>query len=183
MEAFTCSSLESSTDQLGEGNDTSHIASDAPVDDEATVIMAPVMSEQALDALNPTELLPDQRRAYDIITTHLDCTLAGDNPRQLLMIVVGEGGTGKSRVIQTVTQYFRARLAEDLLQKSAYTGIAASLIDGKTTHVIGGININGRPLSARRQKVMADFWRPKKYLIIDEFSMLSKELFAILSED
>ncbi|KAI0728096.1 hypothetical protein C8Q72DRAFT_780541, partial [Fomitopsis betulina] len=92
------------------------------------------MSEQPLDALNPADLLLDQRRAYNIITSHLDHTLAGESPRQLLMIMVGEGGTGKSRVIQTVTQYFKVRQAEDLLQKAAYTGIAASLIDGKTTH-------------------------------------------------
>ena len=59
------------------------------------------------------------------------------------MVLVGEGGMGKSQVIQTVTQYFQAWLANNLLQKAAYTGIAVSLIEGKTTHVIGGINING----------------------------------------
>lgn len=152
-------------------------------DDEATVLATPMMSEQPLDALNPADLLLDQRRAYNIITSHLDHTLAGESPRQLLMIMVGEGGTGKSRVIQTVTQYFKVRQAEDLLQKAAYTGIAASLIDGKTTHVIGGINVNGHPLSARKQKALSEFWRPKKYLIIDEFSMLAKELFAALERN
>ncbi|RDX39933.1 hypothetical protein OH76DRAFT_1302941, partial [Lentinus brumalis] len=52
----------------------------------------------------------------------------------LRMVLYGEGGTGKSRVIQTVTQAFAARGCAHMLVKAAYTGIAASLIDGKTTH-------------------------------------------------
>ncbi|KAI1785899.1 hypothetical protein LXA43DRAFT_864478, partial [Ganoderma leucocontextum] len=52
----------------------------------------------------------------------------------LHMIIHGEGGTGKSRVIQTVTEAFNSRRSTFLLVKAAYTGIAASLIDGKTTH-------------------------------------------------
>lgn len=42
--------------------------------------------------------------------------------------------------------------------KAAYTGVAASLIDGKTTHTIGMIS-----------------------LIIDEVSMIAKTFFALLS--
>ncbi|RDX42770.1 hypothetical protein OH76DRAFT_1298156, partial [Lentinus brumalis] len=52
----------------------------------------------------------------------------------LRMVLYGEGGTGKSRVIQTVTQAFAQRGCAFMLVKAAYTGIAASLIDGKTTH-------------------------------------------------
>ncbi|OCH86570.1 hypothetical protein OBBRIDRAFT_696387, partial [Obba rivulosa] len=82
----------------------------------------------------------DQRRAYDIVTSHLLCTLQGGSPRQLLMILYGEGGTGKSKVIQTITEEFARQGAAHLLVKSAYTGIAASLIDGKTTHTIGKLS-------------------------------------------
>ncbi|PCH45154.1 hypothetical protein WOLCODRAFT_43426, partial [Wolfiporia cocos MD-104 SS10] len=76
----------------------------------------------------------DQFRAYNIITWHLDQTLAGLAAPPLRMIVHGEGGTGKSKVIQTVTDYFAQRGVKHLLMKAAYTGVAASLIDGKTTH-------------------------------------------------
>ncbi|OCH87121.1 hypothetical protein OBBRIDRAFT_697946, partial [Obba rivulosa] len=76
----------------------------------------------------------DQLRAYDIIVWHLDQTLQGKNPKPLRMVIHGEGGTGKSKVIQTVTEYFVQKGAKYLLLKSAYTGVAASLIDGKTTH-------------------------------------------------
>ncbi|KAJ3991580.1 hypothetical protein F5050DRAFT_1545790, partial [Lentinula boryana] len=57
-----------------------------------------------------------------------------NEPPPLRMIVHGEGGTGKSRVIQTITQMFEKSRAASMLLKSAYTRIAASLIDGKTLH-------------------------------------------------
>ncbi|GAW02021.1 Vacuolar membrane-associated protein IML1 [Debaryomyces hansenii CBS767] [Lentinula edodes] len=98
--------------------------------------------EAALEQLDPTELKEDQRRADDIITWHLEQTLAGHNPPPLRMVLYGEGGTGKSCVIQTVTQYFEQHQAKHWLLKGAYTGVAASLIDGKTLHVIGNISVN-----------------------------------------
>ncbi|KAG1858186.1 hypothetical protein F4604DRAFT_1519565, partial [Suillus subluteus] len=85
-------------------------------------------------AVNPSQLLKDQRQAYDIIDWHLEETLAGRAPPQLLMIIPGEGGVGKSKMIQTITENFRDRGVADMLVKAAYTGIAASIIDGKTLH-------------------------------------------------
>ncbi|KAG1830513.1 hypothetical protein EV424DRAFT_1267198, partial [Suillus variegatus] len=57
-------------------------------------------------------------------------------PPPLRMIIHGEGGTGKLKVIQTITEYFAHNSAKNMLLKAAYTGVAASLIDGKTTHTI-----------------------------------------------
>ncbi|KAI9069506.1 hypothetical protein FKP32DRAFT_1552815, partial [Trametes sanguinea] len=64
-------------------------------------------------------------------------------PPPLRMVVCGEGGTGKSRVIQTVSRMFELVGGASLLMKTAYTGIAASLIDGKTTHTLAHIPISG----------------------------------------
>jgi hypothetical protein len=50
------------------------------------------------------------------------------------MIIRGEGGIGKSIVVHTVSEYFRHRGAAHLLLRIAYTGVAASLIDGNTCH-------------------------------------------------
>ena len=80
------------------------------------------------------------------------------------MIIHGEGGTGKSKVLQTVTQTFKNRRCENMLVKAAYTGVAASLIEGKTTHVIGGISgTTGRfnaddPVSDETRSKLAKFW-------------------------
>ena len=105
-------------------------------------IMAKVV-EVSITAVNPSQLKPDQFRAYNIIMWHLDQMLAGNKPPPLHMIILGEGSTGKSKVIQTVTEYFIQKGAKSLLLKAAYTSVAASLIDGKTTHVIGFISTSG----------------------------------------
>ncbi|KAJ7246449.1 hypothetical protein C8J57DRAFT_945489, partial [Mycena rebaudengoi] len=79
-------------------------------------------------------LKADQLRAYQIIVWHLDETLAGKEPPPLRMLLHGEGGTGKSKVIQTVTQAFVDRAVFHWLLKAAYTGVSGSLINGKTIH-------------------------------------------------
>ncbi|KZT03543.1 uncharacterized protein LAESUDRAFT_630904, partial [Laetiporus sulphureus 93-53] len=58
----------------------------------------------------------------------------------LLMLMLREGGTGKSKVIQTITEQFKADNADTKLMKAAYTGIAASLIGGKMMHSAAGIS-------------------------------------------
>ena len=92
------------------------------------------MAEQSLSAVDPACLHYDQFHAYDIIIAHLNATLAGQCLPPLRMLIHGESGTGKSKAIQTATEHFVHRGARFMLQKAAYTGIAASLINGKTTH-------------------------------------------------
>ncbi|KAF5331296.1 hypothetical protein D9758_018123 [Tetrapyrgos nigripes] len=137
--------------------------------------------EKSLDYLDPEELKDDQRQAYNIITWHMDQTLANQNPPLLRMVLYGEGGTGKSWVIQTVSQYFQERRAKHLLIKAVYTGVVASLIDGKTLHVIGHILVNCSAGVAMRddvKKELQQFWKDYTYLIIDEYSMISKSFLA-----
>jgi hypothetical protein len=127
------------------------------------------------------ELNDDQRRAYSIVDWHLKETIGGKEPPQLLMLIPGEGGVGKTKLIQTMSRHFEREEADHWLVKGAYTGIAASLIDGKTLHVLGGIPVKGRKQSAQTLKKLREFWRTKRYLIIDEVSMLSRCFFARFS--
>jgi hypothetical protein len=99
-----------------------------------------------------------------------------------LMFIPGEGGVGKSRLIQTITQNFQQHNVAHWLAKGAYTGIAASLIDGKTLHVLGGIPIRGGKQSAQTLKKLREYWLTKHYFIIDEVSMLSRSFLAKLAE-
>ena len=81
------------------------------------------------EVLSPEQFLKvDQLCAFKIIVWHLEETLAGRKPPPLRLIVNGEGGTGKSKLIEAITDYFSARGATHLLVKMAYTGIAASHI-------------------------------------------------------
>lgn len=147
-----------------------------------TSLTGPSVGEETLVGVNPDELRIDQRRAYDIIDWHLQQTMAGHQIPQLLMIIPGEGGVGKSKTIQTITSNFKARGVDHFLAKGAYTGIAASVIDGKTLHVLAGINPKGGKHSARGLKKLAMYWTDKRYLIIDEISMVSREFFAKIAK-
>ncbi|OJA14578.1 hypothetical protein AZE42_12583 [Rhizopogon vesiculosus] len=55
-----------------------------------------------------------------------------------------------------------------MLLKAAYTGIAASIIDGKILHVIAQVLVNGSEQSQKTGRKLAVFWANKLYLIIDE---------------
>lgn len=147
------------------------------------------VGEMEMTSIDPSCLFAEQRRAYDIVNYHLGQTLDGRKPPQLLMHVPGEGGVGKSKVIQTITDQFAAAGASDRLLKAAYTGIAASLIGGSTIHVIcrippprAGSRKDGEIVhSPEVEKDLAEKYSNKKYLILDEVSMVSRELMREMS--
>lgn len=90
------------------------------------------------------------------------------------MVLYGEGGTGKSLVIQTMMEAFNTRGSGHILTKAAYTGVATSLIDGTATHIIANISLNSRgQIKGEAKKKLQEFWQEAHYLIIDKFPMLS----------
>ncbi|KAF8319510.1 uncharacterized protein EI90DRAFT_2940427, partial [Cantharellus anzutake] len=101
---------------------------------------------------------------------------------QLLMLLTGEGGTGKLQVIHSIWQYFKSCGMERQLALGTYTGIAASLIGGKMPHVLFRLMAqwSGKPGASKICK-LASMWAGKEYLIIDEYSMISRSLMACLS--
>ena len=75
-----------------------------------SLVSSDTTTESLLPSVDPLELNSDQFCAYDIITWHLNQTLMGSKPPPLQMMVHGKGGTGKSQVIQTVTDYLPAKV-------------------------------------------------------------------------
>jgi len=140
-------------------------------------------TEASLLPIDPSMLKEDQYCAYDIVTGHLDQSLSGREPLPLRMLIHGEGGTGKSKVIQTIMEYFTHRGVTHMLLKAAYTGVAASLVNGKTTHTIAMVSVGGKDtmISDESKAKLQQFWQHISYLIIDEMSMLAKKFLAILS--
>jgi len=142
-------------------------------------------AEASLLPIDPSMLKEEQYRAYDIVTGHLDQSLSGREPPPLRMLIHGEGGTGKLKVIQTITEYFAHRGVTHMLLKAAYTGVAASLVNGKTTHTIAMVSVGGKDtmISDESKAKLQQFWQHISYLIIDEMSMLTKKFLAILSRN
>ena len=139
------------------------------------------LGEGGVEPLQLVNLPPEQRWAYDIIDMHWQHYLSGGKLPQLRMFIPGEAGVGKSMTVQTITANFICRGVSAILVKGAYTGIAASAINRKTLHFIAMIPLNGGAQSAQMIQALETYWHDKQYLIIDEISMVSREMFAKLS--
>ena len=71
---------------------------------------------------------------HNIVTHHLACHLRGENPSQILMIVHGQGGTGKLALLNAILQTFADLNLSSLLAKTAMSGVAASIVSSQTLH-------------------------------------------------
>jgi hypothetical protein len=140
---------------------------------------------QNVDVLNI-----EKRMAHGIIANHLAAHMDGQQPRQLLMMVIGQGGTGKSTLLNAITTSFERLDASHLLAKTALSGVVASLISGTTLHWFGGLPIQRTPQSdvwpddsqkhvkvRRKKNILPPLW-----LAIDEVGMCTLNLLTLLSQ-
>jgi hypothetical protein len=114
---------------------------------------------------------------------------------QLCQFVGGEGGTGKSRVIEAVAELFASRGMSHRLLLTATSGTAAASIDGITIHSACGFSKDAAARSRRAEpdgfaasnsaslridgRTTAE-WQEKWLLIVDEVSMLgARTLYAV----
>ena len=81
----------------------------------------------------------EQIRAFEIMSRH---TLQ-EKPEQLLMYLGGPGGTGKSRVVNALREFFSLRNQSRRFRLAAYTGVAARNIGGATLHSLLQMNDSG----------------------------------------
>jgi len=94
---------------------------------------------------------------------------------QFLVFVTGEGGTGKTRIIEAV------KLGMALLQRgnevivTAPTGNAASNIHGSTIHTSLDVGV-GRHRKRKPSQRVRSLWADKTILIVDEISMVGSRL-------
>ena len=114
----------------------------------------------------------EQKRAFEIVAQHTMC----EKPEQLLMYLGGPGGTGKSRVINALRDFFDLRNEARRFRLAAYTGVAARNIGGSTLHALLQMNESQRDISAKAKRDLAAMWDGVDYLLIDELSMIGCEL-------
>jgi hypothetical protein len=115
----------------------------------------------------------EQAIAFRIICNHALGHHPPSDPH-LLMGVFGEGGTGKSRLINAIRAWFRKNGRKDELIVAATTGSAAVKIKGATVHSAVSIPIETSD-GKRRAKLTTqqlEDWQKHRYMVIDEISML-----------
>ncbi|XP_044717937.1 PIF1-like helicase domain-containing protein [Hirsutella rhossiliensis] len=109
----------------------------------------------------------------------------GDGEGQLCLFVGGEGGTGKSRVIEALVELLARRELSSRMLVTATSGTAAARINGITLHSACGLTVGQAGGATRSWTVRLPGagerfvdgrsrmdWREKEVLVIDEVSML-----------
>lgn len=131
----------------------------------------------AHDVASKFTLNREQHRAFNIITQHR----ISKNKDQLRMYIGDPGGTGKSRVISALEEFFATRGESRLLRLSSYTGIAACNISRMTLHSALHLNGHSKRNTGFNNNLIAA-WQGVEYLFIDEVSMIGCEFLAKINE-
>ncbi|KAJ7462927.1 hypothetical protein FB451DRAFT_957188, partial [Mycena latifolia] len=131
-----------------------------------------------LDIATSHELNAEQARAFSIVAEHSQIT----DHKPLRMYLGGPGGTGKSRVINALQDWFIQQGQGRRFRLSSYTGVAARNISGMTLHAALMLSQNkstGR--SAKNKRDLMTMWEGVDYLFIDEISMVGCALLHDIS--
>jgi hypothetical protein len=102
---------------------------------------------------------------------------------QLICLLHGPGGSGKTAVIDLLMEYAREycsyldnfEFTSRTIVVTAMTGVAATILMGETIHSAAYLN-QKRPIEAEQ----VELWQSTRLLIIDEISFASKEDFVEL---
>ena len=108
--------------------------------------------------------------AYDIVGRHY----TDQTDEALLMMITGQGGSGKSYVINAL----KSLLGSTCIVTS-YFGIAAFNVDGVTLHSLLRLPIRGKyncDLKGQALAKLQETMKEIKYIIIDEFSVIGQQM-------
>ena len=125
--------------------------------------------------LNTNSLSSSQTVAFDIVQRHC---FGASQDEQLLMIVIGTAGTGKSFLISSIRSLFGEHGCTDQVKVTAPTGIAAANISGSTVYSL--LSLLNTTLSGQRLVCLQKLMRDVRLLVIDEFSFLGAPVFQSL---
>lgn len=153
----------------------------------------PSVSQYIKPTISSTELASNlnerQQMVHDIVANSLHLHLTGQAPPQKLMVVRGEGGTGKSALLNSISATFQNMGVPHLLAKTAMSGVAASVVGGQTLHSWAALPVQtprsdkwvthpSKEVDARRKKNIEN----AVWLTIDGMSMLTTPLLALLHQ-
>ncbi|XP_044714650.1 PIF1-like helicase domain-containing protein [Hirsutella rhossiliensis] len=125
-----------------------------------------------------------QAIAFLIICRQLDLIRRGEkgNGCQLCQFVGGEGGTGKSRVIEALVELFASKDQSNRVIITATSGTAAARINGITIHPdLDGLRMPNQAERFVHGQSRMD-WQEKDVLVVDEVSMLGARTLHAVNE-
>ncbi|KAJ5100153.1 hypothetical protein N7532_007154 [Penicillium argentinense] len=101
--------------------------------------------------------------------------------KQMLLCIMGEGGTGKSQVIKAIVTGMDLLHRKKEVILTAPTGAAADNIGGNTYHTSLGISIDrSRATSTTRSRIKR-LWERKTIIIVDEVSMMDLTMLSMIN--
>ena len=125
------------------------------------------------EIVNTWTLNTEQARAFRIIASHS----MEPKAKPLRMYLGGPGGTGKSRVIQALTDFFNRKGQARRLRLAAFTGVAAKNIGGTTLHTALCMNLAKKKSDGNKSHAdLVAMWRGVDWLFIDEVSTIGCNL-------
>ena len=104
---------------------------------------------------------------------------------QLIMLMHGAGGTGKSQVIKALMDFARRWHALSMLSITATSGAAAVNIGGMTYHSALGLKLqeaSSKISSKKATKAQIAAWERVAVLVIDELSLLTVEHLYLIDQ-
>ena len=111
--------------------------------------------------------------------------MGNKSPNPIYIIGHGGAGAGKSTVINIVTKWCHTILAQHgddhgypYIIKTAFTGTAASNIDGQTLHTSFGFNFDNKyySLNDKSRDEKRTLFKNLRIIIIDEISMVKADM-------
>ncbi len=133
------------------------------------------------DIINKFTLNEEQQIAFRIVAERVISKDVHKEP--IRMYLGGPGGTGKSRVIDALKDFFSSRDESRRFRLASYTGVAAKNISGMTLHSLLDLsNVNSKKNRTRAIAELVKLWNGVDYLFIDEVSMISCSLLYDINE-
>ena len=131
------------------------------------------------DLISVWSLNTEQARAFRIITLHS----AGTKSKPLRMYIGGPGATGKSRVIQALTDFFNRTGQSRRLRLASFTGAAAKNIGDTTLHAALCMNPASKKMAGTKTQVdLIAMWDGVDYLFIDKVLMIGCSMLVDIHE-
>ncbi|CAB4427786.1 unnamed protein product [Rhizophagus irregularis] len=145
--------------------------------------------EVDIDSIDYRKLNENQKKIFTRIESHYNDILNGKKVKALRIMIMGTAGTGKSYLIKMIRQKLHEMAGTDTdspVLVIAPTGVAAFNINGSTIHSTLSIpirNPKNLELDSRRLKQLQERLKKVIYLIIDEKSMVGRQMLTNTSVD